>query len=46
MVQELNSLAASNIFANRQSYISTHISDNEYSELRKSRIHNLSGHKK
>jgi hypothetical protein len=46
MVQELNSLASSHIFHNRHSYSSTHVSDNDYSELRQSRIHNLPAHSK
>jgi len=40
MVQELNSLAYSTIFSNRQSFISTHISDGDYSELRRYSIVN------
>lgn len=35
MVQELNSLTYSNIFNNRVSFISTHISDPDVNELRR-----------
>ena len=46
MVQELNFLTYSNVFSSRPSFISTHISDPDINELRRSRIQNLPGHKK